>query len=212
MKRLASAILAIATAVSAGSAGADVITKSPDLGNFWNPLSSTGTYVYADSFIATTTGTVTDLGTWLRGGSSSLVFEILADNGNAPDGSNVLTKTATLSFTLGALIFEDAAPLTALTLTAGQEYWFAASTVGLGGSGFYNVGGHTQNSGGITDNGTFWYSNDPAGLNFDGRGLVPEMAFSVTTSSATSVPEPATIALFGAGLAGLGLARRRKPA
>ena len=191
----------------AAAANATTLTKSPDLGNFWQPLGSQGTYVYADSFIAPSTGTVTDLGMWLNGGSSSLVFEILADSGNSPNAAVVLASTGVMSFSLGSLTFEHAAPASSSVLTAGQEYWFAGSTVGLGGSGNYNVGGHTQNSDGITDNGTFWYSNNALGIGFDGQKLTPEMAFSV--SIAEAVPEPASMALLGAGLCALSAFRRR---
>ena len=194
------------------SAGANAATliKLPDLGDYWHPLSSWGTHVYADSFIAPVTGSVTDLGTWLNGGSSSLVFEILADAGNAPDGAAILVSTDVLSFTTDALTFEHAAPSAEITLSAGQRYWFAASTAGLGGSGSYDVGGHSPNSGGILDDGNFWYSNDAAGLDFDGRNQTPEMAFSV---SIRLVPEPAPFLLLGFGLLALALvASREAPA
>ncbi len=211
MKTLVAAILLAGSGalLLAGTANAGTIIKSPDLGDYWGPLSSWGTHVYANSFIATTTGTVTDLGTWLNGGSSALVFEILADSGNSPNGAGILASTAVLSFNNAALTFEHAAPFRGATLIAGREYWFAASTVGLGGTGAYNVGGHMQNSGGITDNGSFWYSNSASGLSFDGQHLTPEMAFSVTISG---LPEPASIALLGTGMLGLGTLGRRKAA
>lgn len=190
----------------AGAAHATTLTKSPDLGTYWGQLSSKGSYVYADSFIAPVTGTVTDLGMWLKGGSSSLVFEILADSSNSPNGASVLATTAAMSFNLGALTFEHAAPTSSATLIAGQEYWFAGSTVGLAGSGGYSTGGHTQNSEGISDNGTFWFSNDAMGVSFDGKKFTPEMAFSV---SINEVPEPTSMALLGAGVVFLGAMRRK---
>ena len=80
----------------------------------------------------------------------------------------------------------------AQALTPGTLYWFAATTVGLPGSGSYAVGGHTQNSQ-QNDNCTFWYSNDPNGVNFDGQNLTPEMAFSLTVDD---VPVPVELMSF----------------
>ena len=45
----------------------------------------------------------------------------------------------------------------------------------------------------------------------DGR-LVEQLAFLITEVKYSTVPEPGTLALFGIGLAGMGLARRRKQA
>ncbi|HVK56389.1 MAG TPA: hypothetical protein VM532_15355, partial [Burkholderiales bacterium] len=62
--------------LSSTSTFAGVITKAPDLGDYWQPLSSNGTYIYANSFVAPNSGIVSELGLWLNGGSSSLKFQI----------------------------------------------------------------------------------------------------------------------------------------
>lgn len=211
-------IIAGAFILAAGSAAhADVVlTKSPDLGPYWHPVSDHSTYVYTNSFVAPVTGTVTSLGTWLVTASagtapSTIVFEVFGNASGAPDPTSVLAQTNALAFTLDTLTFESAAPTSSVVLTAGETYWFAISAVGQnGGDSEYQVGGHTQNSEGIVDNGTFWYSNDPSGLNFGGSYNVPEMAFSVTLSGSAAIPEPVSLAILGTGLGGLALTRRRR--
>jgi len=209
MKRMSIGLIVLA----AGSAMADTtITKGPDVGDYWYPLSPNGgTYVYADSFIAPAGSDVlvSRIGTWLNAqgtGGSSVRFEIWGDlgSGNGPDASNVISSTGSLgAFANSSLTYYEAASSPG-TLSPGQLYWFAATVVGESGPGLYNVGGHTQNSV-YNDNGTFWYSNDPSGVNFDGRGLTPEMAFSLTL---TQVPAPGAAAALG--LAGLVATRRRR--
>jgi len=211
-----------AFALIATSASAATVTKSPNQGDNWSPLSNGGTYIYANSFVAPTSGSVTGLGTWLnsRGSQGSdLVFQIFGSIGgnssNGPDSSIVYATSGVLSgLTLNSLTFVDGGSISSLiSLLAGETYWFAASTVNLGGgSGRYNVGGHTQNSEGIVDGGSFWYSNDRTGVNFDGRGLTPEMAFSVTIGDNQQVPEPGSLALLSIALLGAVAAKSRKKA
>lgn len=194
---------------------ASTITKTPDLGPYWTPLSSNGTYVYANSFVAGSSGGVQSLGTWLIHGGSDLRFQVYGSLGGnptgGPDTAHVYASTNTIGGQIyGGLTYVDGGAISNFEdLVAGSTYWFAASTVGLGGNGYYTLGGHTQNSGGITDNGTFWFSNDIAGLTFDGRSIPQEIAFSVDIGSGTAVPEPASIALIGFGLLGVVAARRK---
>jgi len=214
---IAAALVLLGVAALAGQAEAITITKLPDVGAYWHPLGATeGTYVYANSFVAPENGLVTSLGLWLTTENDGtppgpdVVFQVLAskagDPSQGPDTTSVFAASAIQSgLGVTALALYTAPTLAGgVPLVAGTTYWFAASTVGLSGSGEFQVGGHTQNSGGIVDNGTFWYSNDPAGIDFDGTALTPEMAFTVTT-----VPEPASLALLGAGLVGLVVRRRR---
>ncbi len=163
-------------------------TKPPDVGPSWHWLRPNGgTYVYADSFVAPISGDVTSLGTWLgaqfEDPTTTLLFQVWGSVGNnaasGPDAANVLASSSPVEGFSGPLTFYSAAALPGISLLGGQTYWFVASAVGSTGSGSYFVGGHTQNSV-YADNGTFWFSNDPAGVNFDGQSLTPEMAFSVT--------------------------------
>jgi hypothetical protein len=197
-------LMAVIVSAGATAALAD-ITKNPDLGNFWNPLGPNGgTYVYANSFIADDVA-IDELGMWLDDlgtGGSSVRFEVWGDTGGSgPDANNVIASTGSLNIgaTGGLNFFSSSA---SGGLTVGNLYWFAATVVGESGPGFFQVGGHTQNSQ-YNDNGTFWYSNDPSGQFFDGQRLVPEMAFHVGT-----IPAPASAALLGLG--GLLASRRRR--
>ncbi len=196
--------LIVSAIVAAGAAVASAdITKNPDLGNYWFPVGANGTYVYADSFVADG-NSVYNLGTWLDSlgtGGSDVRFEVWGDTGAGPDPFNVIASTGTLSIgdTSGLQYFQANA---SGSMTSGNMYWFIITGVGETGPGSYQTGGHTQNSQ-YNDNGTFWYSNDPAGISFDGQRLTPEMAFHVGT-----IPAPASLALLGLG--GLSAARRRR--
>lgn len=206
-----------AVALSAVAPAAVIIDKPADVGPYWQPLSAGGTYVYANSFLFTgTTGTVADtLGVYMRvsggeGTGSPFRFELLADNANSPDPANVLAASGYQQFSGSTLQLVTGSLLVPYALTNGTRYWVSASTVGQQGGVAYQVGGHTQNSV-YADNGTFWYSNDPAGISFDGQRLTPEMAIYVAGGEA-QIPEPVTSATIAAGLGLLVFLRRRNQA
>jgi hypothetical protein len=93
----------------------------------------------------------------------------------------VRATTGTLSLPATGVLGFFFAPVagTPAVLTAGSRYFVVATCVGETGAGSYLAGGHKQNSV-ISDNGTFWFSNDPAGITFIGQNLTPELAFEVT--------------------------------
>lgn len=213
LKKMVGAIAISLAALAGGNALADTVTKAPDIGTWWHPLGSSGTPVYSNSFVASITGVVTEFGLWLKGGPADLRFQIYDSIGgnlaNGPDSSSALVTSGVITGqTFANLTYVSAAPLSGgATLQSGHTYWFAATGVGLASQGSYYVGGHTQNSGGIVDNGTFWFSNDVGGITFDGRGYTPEMAFQVTLAP---VPEPESFALLIAGLGLMGAVARRR--
>ena len=214
MKKLL--LCALATLFVASVSYAETtIEKPPDIGLFWFPVGNGGTYVYANSFVAPFGDTnVAILGTWLSplrsapegavgntlgtgfiagGGSNSIVrFQVWGTGGNGgPDYTQVFASTDPFSANLSGLnLYNQPVTSGGGPLTPGTTYWFVITAVGLGDPSLppYQTGGHTQNSV-YPDNGTFWYSNDPNGFNFDGQALVPEMAFRVVLGGAISVDE-----------------------
>jgi hypothetical protein len=200
------------------TAQAQTLTLLPDQGPFWHPLSPNGgTYVYANSFASPGSGLATSMGTWLNtlteDPNTAVTFEILGSvSGNpadGPDTSDVLAETAPISGISGGLALYSGAALAGGTaLIAGDEYWFAATVVGAGGTGAYQFGAHTLGSAGTDDNGSFWFSNDPAGVNFDGANLQPEIAFTVTVAG--TVPDGGTTAtLLGGAVMAMAWLRRK---
>lgn len=207
-------LVAVAGVMPAGV----LIDKVPDQGAYWSPLSPNSTYIYADSFVLDTgtNPTATVLGAYLLAESSPsdspFRFELWGDAGNSPDPNSVLGVTGYLQDSGTDLHLATADLLSPVPLTVGTRYWVIASTVGQTGDTSYQFGGHTQNSI-YQDNGTFWYSNDPEGLDFDGQAMLPEMAIYVAGEAGAgpegAIPEPATLALLGSGLAFMAWRRRR---
>ncbi len=178
---IATLFLLLATIAQAAS----TVHKTADQGPFWSPInSSSGTYVYADSFISPESGSATTLGTYLQtlsdGVGPDIRFEVWGDS-NGPDASNVIASTGSLTLPVDATLTFFSAPAVNQnsTLNEGVLYWFVATVVGEAAAPVsYRTGGHTQNSA-CVDDGTFWYSNDSAGIVFDGQNNTPEMAFEV---------------------------------
>ncbi len=183
------------------ASSAVILSKFPDLGTWWHDVSTSGTYVYANSFLSLGDGTPTELGMWLRlfYGTTvpSIRFEIWGDNGGAPDPTNILATTGSISPAVTATLTLYSAPVLsgASNLTTSSMYWYVITCVGEpSADGGLQVGGHTRNSV-YSDNGTFWYSNDPTGIIFDGIRQTPEMAFEVTIG-----PPPVPISNWALGI------------
>jgi hypothetical protein len=210
MKKL---ILAFSAITLVPSAFAQLtITKDPDIGDYWHPLGAAPnqTPLYMDTFVAPTSGSynLTSIGIWLDSTNTAgaeLTFKLFDSlNNGTPNTSAILTTSAAQTFVTTGLTLETLA-VTPFALTAGHMYFVGASSTGNG-NGWYYVGGHTQNSEGINDNGAFWYTNDPAQLSGLSGALTPEMAYQVKLQS---VPEPVSMIALGTGIVAL-LRKRSK--
>jgi hypothetical protein len=207
-------ISVLACLVGASAMAQVSVTKPPDVGPYWQPLGlPNGTYVYTSDFVAPSSGSPASLGVWLRlidGAPPPVRFQVWGTTGGAPNPGAVLATTAAVAHPATDTLTLFTVPVDGVpaTLQSGQRYWLVATVVGESGNGSYQVGGHTQNSA-YPDNGTFWYSNDSAGIDFDGQNLTPQMAFVVTLGRQAPEPIPATgtvgLVLLLAALAGAGV-------
>lgn len=215
--KAASFVVAGILALSSATSAAIIVDKTPDVGPFWHPLDGTpnGTYVYTNSFVFTgATGMLMDtVGIYLRNedlnsAGTPFRFEVYADNANAPNPLSVLAVSGYMQVANNSLALVTNSLTTSVSLVNGVRYWIGASVVGQASQGSYQVGGHTQNSI-YPDNGTFWYSNDPNGINFDGQNGNPEMGI-YASGNAPEVPEPGSLILFALGAVGVARSAGRK--
>ncbi len=142
---------------------------------------------------------------------------LLVTNGNGAvtgfDPSSVLVNTiadSSLSSTANgpqAVTFNvPGSALAATNLLGGTEYWIGLATGTTGDAWWYNGDGS-----GVGTSGQAFYTN-AASSNLSAAAVSSGQAMQaiVSSASASAAPEPATMAIIGAGLAGLGLVRRRK--
>lgn len=168
-----------------------------------NDVGIGGTNDYAAGFVWGTTETFAsaDLYLGVEGEPTASLFVSLFDDAGGSPGSSVLALSGPTGITTAGLY----AYTGLAALTSGSTYWLVAST------GTY----------GDSDNEYIWYDGTlgdsgyvdtqwrrlPTFVSWSSSSLVVPAAFRVNS---VSVPEPATLALFGIGLAGLGFSRRNK--
>lgn len=152
----------------------------------------------AQSFSVPTTENVLSRWTFYLGGSgTNYKFSIVGMDGGAPDVTQPLFSV-TNPWGVGA---QEITGIN-LALTPGSQYAAVIDFLGYTDvSVFYGGDGYSDGNG-------FW--GDISGANSWTSFPDLDLAFSVEFVSGASVPEPASIALFGLGLAGILVARRRK--
>jgi hypothetical protein len=151
-------------------------------------------------------------GTPSPGSGTPLRFEVLGDDMNLPDVTAMPPVTGDASSFAGVdYLPSQTTSLSLVTalldipvpLLNGSRYWIAASTLPFSSSGAYlfGVGAGT---------GAFAASFDPTGTTFfnaSDLGIDPMTDLAIYAAGTEPVPEPATLALLGAGM--LALAARR---
>ncbi|MGH9444185.1 MAG: PEP-CTERM sorting domain-containing protein [Terriglobia bacterium] len=212
------------TAALGGFARANVVySNAPDLsanqtGNCayntaCGPTFTGNTYA-AQEFTLSSAATVTGAGfnSVVPGGiyGTSAYYYILAANGAAGLPGTVLASgSSSLSETAGPNGYNDdttnySFAIPSLDLTAGT-YYLAFQDVTTDFEDYLSLGVASGGDAQSNDGGTSWISGYP---NIPGLALA-SVAISVYGTTAT-VPEPTTLALFGIGLLGLGIARRKR--
>jgi hypothetical protein len=204
--------IAIALTLLAAAAQATTTYTSVPNGSGISPLAVPDTTTYGEVFTAPSAGgsTLDSFSFWLEGSLAQAYGGVGTWMGTGI-GTNLFTSatfgTAYAGFT------EVTVNTGGLALTPGQQYVVYFSNSGIAGDSGSDT--FEQGSGSALEHGGMAWDNNggnsPVHANWGGcQGGCNITLASTMTFSPSAVPEPATYAMFGLGLLGIAIARRRR--
>jgi PEP-CTERM motif len=222
VRRLLSGLF-LSAGIAATAHAAPILSTMGNVGDLTKSLST----VAAESFVLASGTGISEIEIALGRASAangSIIITINSDNGSNKPGS-VLDTVATLSESLIGTTegFYNFFNLPINDLTAGVRYWVQVAKVGTVSTSVYTTTAAPSPNGAASASATIAAGNTNyyPGLGPSKTSILEVMCLSADNSCAstfaatlsfdqTPTPEPASLAIVGVGLAGIGWIRRRK--